>query len=202
MSNKIPFLWSYGCCFTLVKIILPERMPNPQKWLNLSGSVLNQAHTLKKKKENHVALQSQCICRLVASSSVTTSAKTERFLSTDSLCKCNSIVYWGKKNCILLTFPFSPRSQILNWKPPDYTSPVFTQWRDVANNITHLVPCSSPPGTPLWRFDWQAEHPPVYLWVLLPGPRGCQGRCPDGRQACSAGCRGCLCRASLIWSSD
>lgn len=87
-------------------------------------------------------------------------------------------------------------------KPPGCTPTTVAKERAVANRITHQEQCSSPPGIPLWQFDWQVEHPPIYLWEPSPGPRGCQGRCPDGLQGCSSGCCGRLCGAAQIWWND
>lgn len=71
-----------------------------------------------------------------------------------------------------------------------------------ASGVTHPGQCSSPPRTPFSQSDWQAEHPPVYLWEPTPDPRGCQGRCPDGLQACISGCLGYLCPTVPVWWND
>lgn len=112
------------------------------------------------------------------------------------------VVYCGKRDCFLSMFWFWHPAQIPHCNPPGCKPTILVKKCDVANSITHLGQWSSPPGTPLSQFDWQVKHPPVYLWELSPGPRGCQGRCPDGRRAGSSACRGCLCGAAQIWWSD
>lgn len=90
-------------------------------------------------------------------------------------------------------------TQLLHFEYPGCT---FIPCSVIANGITHPGQCSSPPRTPLLQSDWQAEHPPAYLWEPTPGPRGCQGRCPDGLLACISDCLGYLCPAVQVWWND